>query len=171
LYGLSQSKHTSTLFIIILGCIYIPLPKNPAIKEKELIVDFLNNNVSIAVECDAAKITQVIINLLSNAIKFSPIGSRIQLETIAHDKDDEGVLIVVSDEGTGIPEAEMDGVFDKFVQSSKTKTGAGGTGLGLTICREIIQGHNGNIWAENIIPKGAKFLALLPFSQKRGKNA
>jgi signal transduction histidine kinase len=68
----------------------------------------------------------------------------------------------VADEGPGIPESELQSVFDKFVQSSKTKTGAGGTGLGLAISREIIEAHGGTIWAENIEPQGAAFIFDIP---------
>lgn len=68
------------------------------------------------------------------------------------------------DEGIGIPETELDTVFDKFIQSSKTKTGAGGTGLGLAICHEIIKSHGGRIWAENNPDQGATLTFLLPYS-------
>jgi signal transduction histidine kinase len=61
---------------------------------------------------------------------------------------DEIVRLIVRDQGVGIPEAELESVFDKFVQSSATKSGAGGTGLGLAICREIVSQHGGRIWAE-----------------------
>jgi signal transduction histidine kinase len=60
----------------------------------------------------------------------------------------EAIAVSVSDEGVGIPADELEAVFDKFVQSSKTKTGSGGTGLGLSICRQIIQDHGGRIWAQ-----------------------
>jgi two-component system, sensor histidine kinase ChiS len=72
----------------------------------------------------------------------------------------------VQDEGLGIPDSELESVFDKFVQSSKTKTGAGGTGLGLSICKEIIEDHRGQIWAENNKEGGATFRFLLPYEQE-----
>lgn len=78
---------------------------------------------------------------------------------------DDGLLeLRCIDEGVGIPEAELEAVFDKFVQSSKTKTGAGGTGLGLAICREIAQAHGGSIVASNLpAPQtGAVFTVCLP---------
>jgi signal transduction histidine kinase len=56
----------------------------------------------------------------------------------------------------------LEAVFDKFIQSTRTKTGAGGTGLGLAICREIVQGHGGRIWCENRPGRGAVFRMLLP---------
>jgi signal transduction histidine kinase len=69
---------------------------------------------------------------------------------------------MVIDSGTGIPNEELDKIFEKFFQSSKTKTGAGVTGLGLAICKEIIQAHDGNIWAENNSAGGAVFSFILP---------
>ncbi len=62
----------------------------------------------------------------------------------------------------GIPDNELEAVFDKFVQSSKTRTGAGGTGLGLSISREIVHGHKGRIWAENRSDGGAVFSFEIP---------
>jgi signal transduction histidine kinase len=72
------------------------------------------------------------------------------------------VRVSVLDQGPGIPPDELEAVFDKFVQSSKTKTGAGGTGLGLAICREIIAAHKGRIWAENRPGGGAVFSFEIP---------
>ena len=122
---------------------------------------------------DGPRILQVIRNLISNAVKFSledscvvlsarpvlmPVGRR------ASDPRAQGIEIRVQDAGVGIPEDELETVFDKFVQSSKTKTGAGGTGLGLAICREIVTAHQGRIWAENnqAPATGAVFVVMLP---------
>ena len=74
----------------------------------------------------------------------------------------ETSLLRVCDEGQGIPPDELEAVFDKFVQSSKTKSNKGGTGLGLAICREIVGGHQGRIWAENNVGAGCTFLCELP---------
>ena len=111
------------------------------------------------VNIDRLKIEQVIRNILSNAIKFSDEGSEINIllgkskklkGRRATDKDNiDGILIKITDSGVGIPEDELEKIFDKFYQSSFTKTGAGGTGLGLAICKEIIDSHRGIIWAEN----------------------
>ena len=70
----------------------------------------------------------------------------------------------MSDQGIGIPADELDKVFDKFIQSSKTKTSQGGTGLGLSISREIIQQHKGKLSAENT-DSGAVFEFILPIQQ------
>ena len=114
-----------------------------------------------AAQLDAPRMLQVIGNLLSNAIKFSPPGGRVDVMLAALP---DGIEIRVRDEGIGIPEAELEAVFDKFVQSSKTNTGAGGTGLGLAICREIVHAHQGSIHAcNNPAPRnGTCFVVSLP---------
>jgi hypothetical protein len=111
------------------------------------------------VNCDHGKIMQVLINLLSNAIKFTPDSREIKITTHLQAGN---ILISVEDQGIGIPKTELISVFDKFVQSSKTKSGAGGTGLGLAICKEIVQAHQGAIWAENNAGDGASFFVRLP---------
>lgn len=108
---------------------------------------------------DSVKISQVIRNLLSNAVKISEVGGDITVETVQNDGQ---IKFTVADHGPGIPENELEVIFDKFIQSSKTKSGAGGTGLGLSICRQIITMHSGRIWAENNANKGAIFLFTIP---------
>ena len=71
------------------------------------------------------------------------------------------------DQGTGVPEDELETVFEKFVQSSKTETGAGGTGLGLSISKEIIEGHGGSIRAKNSSKGGG---AIFTFSLPRKRQ-
>ncbi len=117
---------------------------------------------------DTTRFEQVLRNLLSNALKFTPSGKRITItvsETLlpaGRRKDEQtgvpGLQISVKDEGVGIPEGELDIIFDEFVQSSKTRSGAGGTGLGLAIARRIIQQHGGFIEASNNPDGGASFI-------------
>jgi PAS domain S-box-containing protein len=122
---------------------------------------------------DPMRFSQVLRNVLSNAMKFSPDGGviRIVVEEAmmalgrrAADLETPVAAwrILVTDEGIGIPEDELETVFDSFVQSSKTRTGAGGTGLGLTICREIVAAHRGSISARNSPEGGAVFEILVP---------
>lgn len=128
---------------------------------------------SMNVHCDAAKIEQVLANLLSNAIRFSPPGKKITIHAtttkipLGRRRNDEmvgpGIRVGIRDEGIGIPERELETIFDKFAQSSKTKSNSGGTGLGLSISREIINAHKGRIWAESELEKGATFYFELPF--------
>ena len=112
---------------------------------------------------DSPRIEQVLRNLLSNAVKFSPENGIV--ETSIH-RIDDSVVVSVSDQGSGIPEEELESVFDKFVQSSKTKTGAGGTGLGLSISQEIVTAHGGRIWAENGPDGGAVLSFALPVTRE-----
>jgi PAS domain S-box-containing protein len=129
----------------------------------------------LAAQLDAARMLQVLRNLLSNAIKFSRPGGTVTigLQALPAVRSGDGcacIEVVIRDQGIGIPEGELEAVFDKFVQSSKTKTGAGGTGLGLAICREIVQAHDGSIHARNNPPPlpGACFTLRLP---TRGAHA
>ncbi|MBT4090921.1 MAG: ATP-binding protein, partial [Deltaproteobacteria bacterium] len=114
------------------------------------------------VKIDQEKIIQVLRNLISNALKFSKEDSLIKLSVA---KEQEKVLFSIIDQGMGIPENELNTVFDKFVQSSKTRANDGGTGLGLAISKKIIIDHNGKIWAERNPTGGAIIRFLLPFSK------
>ncbi len=129
--------------------------------EKDLTIDCQLADLSETIVFDADKIRQVLRNLLSNAIKFSPQGTVITVQT---HRNTNAVVVSVCDQGPGIPEDELEEVFDKFVQSSKTKSGAGGTGLGLAICREIMDAHKGRIWAENNPQGGATFSFEIPLA-------
>ena len=107
-------------------------------------------------ECmfDQKLMFQVIVNLLSNAVKFSPENSQIEIaltnvESQEGEADSNMIQVSVSDQGVGIPEDQLEMVFDKFYQSSTTRSQAGGTGLGLPICKEIIALHKGKIWVES----------------------
>lgn len=139
--------------------------------EKGIKVIIQPPEIETTVECDSYKIGQVMRNLFSNAIKFTPAGKKIDVvfDNLAFINEQgfvvEGISVSVVDEGVGVPEDELDAVFDKFIQSSKTKTGAGGTGLGLAISHEIIKSHSGKIWAENNDAGGATFRFVLPYTQ------
>lgn len=116
---------------------------------------------------DEAKIIQVMINLLSNSIKFSPENGTITITIEDEYLQEENevktaISCAIADEGVGVPEDELEAVFEKFTQSSSTKTTAGGTGLGLSISRKIIEKHKGRIWAENGKVKGAVLKFILP---------
>jgi PAS domain S-box-containing protein len=146
---------------------YAELELDSLIKAKGLRVAKLYRCGDCHALFDEVRIIQVLVNLLSNAIKFSPEGGTINItlteDHVSHNgQDSPALLCVIEDSGVGIPRAELESIFDKFVQSSKTKTTAGGTGLGLSISRKIIEKHGGKIWAENVRPKGAAFKFLLP---------
>lgn len=121
------------------------------------------------IRCDGMRLAQVIRNLVSNGIKFTPAGGSVtvRLEEVPTHEELGGcraLVLTVCDTGPGIPQGEADLIFDKFMQSSRTRNNAGGTGLGLTICREIIQAHGGFIRVTNGAEGGAVFIAALPLS-------
>ncbi|BEU96025.1 PAS domain S-box protein [Acidovorax sp. DW039] len=118
------------------------------------------SDMPLVAKVDPLRMQQVLRNVLANAIKFSPKGSAIHLQGRM---DSHGqVHVEVRDEGPGIPEAELESIFEAFVQSSKTKDGSGGTGLGLAICRKIVEAMGGRIFARNREPRGASFHIVLP---------
>jgi len=94
---------------------------------------------------DAVLIEQVLINLLENALKYTPVGSPI---TISGASDGAGIQIDVADRGPGVAERERGLIFDKFYRS-KPDVSDGGAGLGLAICRGIVEAHGGRIWVES----------------------
>lgn len=133
----------------------------PLLTERGLSIRYEPHEFDHEVSLDADKIKQVLRNLLNNAIKYSPDGGIIDIDVY---QSGSSVIVSVCDQGPGIPENELEAVFDKFVQSSKTKTGAGGTGLGLAICQEIITEHKGRIWAENRPEGGTALTFEIPLS-------
>ncbi|MCK5828989.1 MAG: CHASE domain-containing protein [Methylococcales bacterium] len=120
---------------------------------------------------DAVRIGQVITNLLSNAIKFTPKEKAISIVITKDILNNSSVLCFsIDNEGVGIPKGELEQIFDKFIQSSNTKTSAGGTGLGLPICKEILSLHRGEIWAEHAEHGGSVFKFVIPLEEQRGMN-
>ena len=142
-------------------------------EERQLRLLAPATNFSAPASIDAVRIGQVLRNVLANAVKFTPAGGFISVTIVptslivgrrAADAaaPTSAWCIEITDSGIGIPEDELETVFDKFVQSSKSKTGAGGTGLGLAICREIVTAHRGVINARNRPEGGAVFEILIP---------
>jgi signal transduction histidine kinase len=135
---------------------------NSLCAQRQVSVVYKPQNEDTSTTVDPERFKQVIRNLLSNAVKFSPPQGTIDVRVRRLPR---ALLISVRDEGPGIPADELELVFDKFVQSSKTKSGSGGTGLGLAICREIVAAHKGRIWVENNSGPGCTFYCDLPLAQ------
>lgn len=115
---------------------------------------------------DAQRIGQVLTNVLGNALKFSPLNSeivlRLAVEYSGTAEPAVGYRLDVIDQGPGIPDDEMESIFESFNLSSRTQTGAGGVGLGLSISREIMHLHGGGITARNLPAGGACFSLHFP---------
>jgi signal transduction histidine kinase len=109
---------------------------------------------------DARLLQQVLGHVLDNALRYAPAGSTVQIT--GRDLGAEGTELCISDQGPGIPADELETVFEAFVQSSRTRDGSGGTGLGLTLCRKIIGVHGGRIEARNGADGGTQIVLRLP---------
>ena len=105
---------------------------------------------------DRDRLEQVITNLLSNALKYTPHESEV---TILACQRDNAVRVTVRDQGPGIPPDQLERVFDRFCQLEGAKKGSG---LGLTICRALIEQHGGKIWVESELGRGSRFQFELP---------
>lgn len=117
----------------------------------------------IWVEIDTDKMTQVVDNILNNAIKYSPDGGNI---TFSMKTTDSQLILSISDEGLGIPKADLPKIFDRFYRVDKARSRAqGGTGLGLAIAKEIVKQHKGFIWAKSEYGHGSTFTIVLPYSK------
>jgi two-component system, OmpR family, sensor histidine kinase VicK len=122
-----------------------------------LVVEPIEMNILV----DSDYIVQALTNLISNAIKFSPVNGKVWLT--AENRPNVEVLLSVCDEGQGIPSDKLESIFERFQQvDSSDSRRKGGTGLGLTICRNIIEQHEGKIWAESTLGKGSTFSFTLP---------
>lgn len=108
---------------------------------------------------DPARILQVLCNLLSNAIKFTPAHGSVVVRV---ERVDDAIRFAVSDTGPGIPSDQLEAVFERFLQL--TKSDRRGVGLGLYISKAIVQGHGGRIWAESTIGVGSTFYFTLPIA-------
>lgn len=131
----------------------------PLLKEKNLQLDLDLESCPENVFFDNDRIQQVLTNLLSNAIKFTDDG----IITISVNDEEDFVEVNVTDTGVGIKDKDMPRLFQKFEQLSKGHgRETGGTGLGLAISQQIIEQHNGSLWASSEYGKGTKFSFTLP---------
>ncbi len=113
------------------------------------------------VEIDSLLIERVFANLLENAVKYTPPGTPIEISAAT----EQGELVVtVSDRGAGIPAGEEKRIFEKFHRIA-SEGNQGGAGLGLSICRSIVEVHGGRIWVDNLFSGGAAFHFTLPLSE------
>ena len=119
--------------------------------------------IDLFVEIDTDKLTQVIDNIISNALKYSPDGGIVRFNVAVLDNS---IRVSISDEGLGIPAANVNRIFDRFFRSDKARSRAmGGTGLGLAIAKEMISAHGGKIWANSVEGEGTTIFFTLPYEQ------
>ena len=118
------------------------------------------------VNADRLRLERILHNLLENAIKYSPEGSRIQ---VSAREDDNNLLIGVSDEGVGISLHDQSKLFGPFQRLEEQRlSGTKGVGLGLLVCRRLVEAHGGRIWVESEPGRGSTFYFALPLRSKAG---
>ncbi len=120
------------------------------------VLDIQSGGVPVLVKGDQPKLRQVVQNLLSNAVKYSPAGGTVKVRVEEYTPDQ--FMISVADQGIGIPANQMDRLFRKFsrIETPQVRE-IKGSGLGLWICKEIVEAHEGRIWAESEVGKGSAF--------------
>ncbi|HHN46117.1 MAG TPA: HAMP domain-containing histidine kinase, partial [Planctomycetes bacterium] len=128
--------------------------------EKDITLDFLLDSRAPLVEADPFRVNQVIANLISNALKYTPKGGMVEVSTAWDGKE---VTVSVKDTGPGITPEEQAKLFESFSKGSAEATGGEeSTGLGLYICRRIMEMHGGRIWVESEPGVGSTFRASFP---------
>ena len=116
----------------------------------------------LVADVDPRRIEQVLSNLVGNAIKYSPAGGPIEV-TIREEVETKMALLSIRDSGIGIPVQQQARIFGRFERADNARTyGIGGTGLGLYLCRELVERHGGRIWFESAEGQGATFFVALP---------
>lgn len=128
-------------------------------QEQQVSIELDDTDPDTQVMADADRLQQVIVNLLSNAIKFSPAGGRVALSWW---KQADQAVLRITDQGPGIPADQLEEIFEKFRQLERADTREhGGAGLGLPICRAIVEQFGGHMWAESGEGPGARFFVRL----------
>ena len=131
-------------------------------RNDQLIIDLELNSPGLQIQGDPARLAQVFDNLLSNASKYAP-GSPIKISLTS---EDSRACVSVSDHGPGIPAEHLLHLFKRFFRVPGTNTSVRGTGLGLYICRQIIEAHGGEISVQSKVGQGTTFHLYLPIPQE-----
>ncbi|GAB4211227.1 MAG: hypothetical protein OHK0022_45510 [Roseiflexaceae bacterium] len=137
----------------------------PTLHSRQLDVQLDLPDDPLVVQADAGRVGQVLYNLLNNAIAHTPPGSQIVVGCELHDQK---VLVSVRDTGSGIAVEDLPFIFERFFRADRSRTRAtGGVGLGLTIAKQLVERHGGQIWAESTAGRGSTFSFTLPVAPTR----
>lgn len=134
-------------------------------QKKQITFEFSFDESLNPINADKKLVERVITNLIGNAVKFTPDEGYIILEI---KNEDNNIRVAVIDNGEGIPPDYIDKVFDKFKQVAGQRKG--GTGLGLTICKYLVESHRGRIWVESKLGVGSKFIFTIPKNLTKTKD-
>jgi signal transduction histidine kinase len=160
----------------------------PSFQEKDIEFECRLSHAPLTFEFDAQKLAQLVSNLLENALRFTPRGGTVSITAIPHfwerrslagrveverrvsrSSNFNAAKIIVADSGPGIPPENHQEIFNEFFTAPAPGVPAG-TGLGLTIARELVEAHDGKIWVESMDGCGSHFCVLLPFSPPRQRK-
>lgn len=134
-------------------------------------ITFTADKGPIIANVDPQRIEQVLTNIITNAIKYSPDGGAIKITLHAYTQTQE-IRLSVQDYGIGIPAAQQDRIFDRFMRADNARSyGIRGTGLGLFLCRELLSRQQGHIWFESCEGKGSTFYFSLPLASDQAEES
>jgi CheY-like chemotaxis protein/anti-sigma regulatory factor (Ser/Thr protein kinase) len=117
------------------------------------------------IEADELRFKQVVLNLVSNAVKFTPDGGRVSVEARNVGQD---LVVTVSDTGAGVPPEDRERIFESFQQGARGAPKEEGTGLGLTLCRRIVELFGGRLWLDSEVGSGSTFGFAIPLPTSAG---
>jgi signal transduction histidine kinase len=135
----------------------------PQFEDKGVALSVDLPGVLPVIDVDGERITQVLLNLLGNALQYTPAGGRVAVQAGVQR---DAVLVAVRDDGIGIAEDDLLHIFERFYRVDKSRSRAGGgSGIGLTIARHLVEAHGGQIWAESPgVGRGSTFTFSLPLA-------
>lgn len=130
-------------------------------EEKRLTLNINNDCELCALQADKQKLKQILLNLLSNAIKYTPVGGSVDIKVEKY--QGSYVKFSISDTGVGIKEEDMEKIFTEFYQTDYTRDQAlGGSGIGLALCKRLVEMHDGKIFVESKLGEGSTFSFIIP---------
>ncbi len=131
--------------------------------QKDIVLE-INADKAVRVNVDRKRVMQILLNLLSNSLKFTNSGGKV---TVKVKQESEGGMLVISDNGAGIPLSDLPKVFERFyrVDKSRSRNLGGGSGIGLTIVKKLVEAHEGKLWIESREGEGTKISVLFPYPE------
>jgi signal transduction histidine kinase len=134
-----------------------------ASRRAQVVVEFAEPTPAAEVHMRPGTYRQVLLNLLDNAVKYGPVGQtvHVRVTSVGSGRVQDTVRVAVIDEGPGVPAAERDTIWRPFQRGSAAREGAGGSGIGLTVVKEIVDEHGGRVWVEEGANGGATFVVEL----------
>jgi signal transduction histidine kinase len=144
----------------------------PSAMKKDIALDLVMGQSLGPIMAEPRRVGQVVANLVENAVKYTPPGGSVTVRTLPNGEAG-GAVLEVADTGPGVPEEERDRLFQRFGRgSARTTGGEPSTGLGLFICREIVEQHGGRVWFEPVEGPGhgSRFFASWPLAQASSED-